>query len=152
MKIIIKVLLIVIVLFIIFKYVFGIHVVKTVNMFPSIKPGELVIYYKLNKEYYNNDVIVYNNNLYRIVGISNDDINIENGNLIINNFEEENEIYFNTNIDSKTNIKYPYIVKENEYFIMNDYRLELNDSRLFGSISKNKIDGLIIASIQIRDF
>ena len=152
MKIIIKILLLLIVLFIIFKYVFGIYVVKSVNMFPGIKPGQLIIYYKLNKDYYNKDIIVYNNNLYRIVGINNDEINIDNGSLVINNFEEENEIFFNTNIDDDSIIKYPYIVKENEYFIMNDYRIDSNDSRLFGPISKNKIDGLLIASIQIRDF
>ena len=121
---------------------FGFMIIKSDNMSPSIKPGSLIIYYKLNKEYNKDDVIVKKNQIYRIIGIKSDNIVINNNQLFINEIKEEDKIYYDQTIE--------YHLSDNEYFALNDNRRNINDSRSFGIISK--IDGLVIAKIQIRSF
>ena len=140
---IIKLLVISILLFVCF-YMFGFKIIKSNNMSPSFKPGTLVIYYKLNKEYKRDDVISIDNKIYRVMGVYKDKIKIENNQLFINEIKEEDKIYFDKNLS--------YYLNKDEYFILNDNRRNTNDSRVFGKININIIDGLIIAKIQIRDF
>ena len=64
----------------------------------------------------------------------------------------EGEIYFSTYKNESSNIVFPYIVKKNEFFVLNDYRVDYSDSRTFGPLKKNEIKGKVIASIQIRGF
>jgi len=144
--------MIILIIYLVFNYIFGIYIINSNNMFPSLVSGQLIIYYRLNNKFYNKDVIVYNKKLYRIVGISNDEINIDNNYLTINGYREEDETFYKTNKEVSSNINYPYKIEKDKYFVLNDYRLDTNDSRLFGAINKEEIDGLLIASIKIRDF
>jgi len=148
---ILKILVILIIMYLLLFYVFGFYIVKNNNMNPSIKSGTLLIYYRLDKKYNNTDVIVTNNNIYRIIGTYKDNIEINNI-VLVNSIKEEGDIYFSTYKDDNSKIKYPLKVNKDEYFVLNDYRLDKNDSRKFGSINKNKIKGKVILSIQVRGF
>ena len=78
-------------------------------------------------------------------------INItEEGNYTINNNVTMENIYYNT--FPGENIEYPYTVPENSYFIMNDYRDNINDSRTYGAINIKDIEGPVFLDLRRRGF
>ena len=149
---IIKILLISIIIYLLLFYIFGFYIVKANNMNPSIKSGSLLIYYRLSKTIDRLDVIVSNNKIYRVVGINKDNIDINNNIVLVNGMKEEGDIYFSTYKVDTSNINYPLKIGNNEFFVLNDYRTDNNDSRRFGLIHKKNIQGKVIGSIQIRGF
>jgi len=79
----------------------------------------------------------------RIVAVSGDKVEIENGYLYVNDIKQ-NEPFIKEEQSTKTHfIKYPFIVPEGEYFVFGDNRLHSTDSREFGSISREKILGKV---------
>ena len=149
---IIKIISIVIIIFLLVFYIFGFYIVKSNNMNPSIKSGTLLIYYRLNKNYDRLDVIIAKDNIYRIIGKYKDKVEIQNNIVLINGIKEEGNVFFSTYKNDTSKIKYPYNIRKNEYFVLNDYRVDNNDSRSFGSIKEKNIKGKVIGSIQIRGF
>ena len=152
----IKIVVIGVILYLLFFYVFGFMIVKSNNMNPSIKSGSFVILYKLNKEYHSGDVVAIKIKnkleLFRIIGAEDDEILINDKGIFINEIKEDREIYFNTILDRNSILKYPYKIKNNEYFVLNDYRRDTYDSRNFGIISKSNIVGTVITNVQVRGF
>jgi signal peptidase I len=124
------------------------------SMSPYITDGNLLIYYRLDKDYVIGDVVLVkqdnNYNIYRISGTNGDKISIEDGTLLINGFREEIQGFYDTEIPEDSKVTYPCVIGENEYFVTNDFRLDLNDSRSFGVINKKDIVGRVIAKLQIR--
>ena len=149
---IIKIISIIIIIFLLVFYIFGFYIVKSNNMNPSIKSGTLLIYYRLNKKYEKLDIIISNNNIYRVVGTYKDKIDIQNNIVLVNGIKEEGDVYFSTYKVDTSLVEYPIKINKNEYFVLNDYRKDNNDSRSFGVINNNSIKGKVIGSIQIRGF
>ena len=138
---IIKIVLIVLIIYLTYKYIFGIYIVKNNNYKSiNINPHDFLIYYKIEKDYQNNDIVFYKNNIYRIVGTKGQVISKKGNKIFI-----DSDIYFE-NIEYS--YEYPYTIKDNELFLMND----INDSRSFGLIDKNNISGKLLFRMQIRDF
>ena len=137
-------------------FVVGVHVYHKNNMAPSIRDGDLVITYKLNKGLYSDTVVSYKGSdgtrqFGRIVGVPDDEIIIdEKGNFTINGNIPLENVYYNTFPD--TGITYPYKVPENSYFILNDYRDDKKDSRQYGAIEKKKIEGQVFFQLRRRGF
>ena len=138
---IIKIILIVLIIFLTYKFIFGIYIVKD-NKFKSINinPHDFLIYYRLQDSYQNNDIVFYNNSIYRVIGTKGQVINKKGNKIFI-----DNDIYFE---NIKYNYEYPYTIKDNELFLLND----INDSKDFGLIDINNISGKLLFRMQIRDF
>ncbi len=138
---IVKIVIISLIIFLFNKYVFGIYIVKSIDYKSiNINPHDFLIYYKLENDYQNNDIVFYNNTIYRVVGTNGQ---------VINN--KGNRIYIDNDISFESveyNYEYPYTIKENELFLINN----INDSKNFGLIDKNNISGKLVFRLQIRDF
>lgn len=152
-----KIIIIIIIVIIMFYWIFGLKVMNNQSMKPAIQEGELLLYYRLDKDYKRGDVVVALMNkkasTYRIVGLPGDVIDLNSdGKLTVNKIIEKTTIYYDTFLDVNSKIQFPYTVPNNEYFLLNDYRDSMKDSRLFGSIHKNKIKGKVFGAIKIRDF
>ncbi len=75
----------------------------------------------------------------RVIGIEGDEINISSGYVYING-EKLEELY----IKGKTynrDIEFPIVVGENQFFVLGDNREVSQDSRDFGLINLNQIEG-----------
>lgn len=124
------------------------------SMSPYITDGNLLIYYRLDKDYVVGDVVLVKQdneyNIYRISGTNGDMITIEEGTLLINGFREEIQGFYDTELSEGSSVTYPCILGEDEYFVTNDFRLDFNDSRSFGKIEKKDIVGRVIGKLQIR--
>lgn len=151
-----KVGIITIVLLVIFLAVLGVNIHYGNNMHPSIRDGELVISYRLQKPYLNAAVMYKlngKNNVGRVIAMEGDIIDIEDdGTFKINNIVPTEEVFYPTYKDKNSVIHYPYKVPAGKVFILNDFRKDTNDSRRFGAVSVKKIKGPIIFTMRRRGF
>ena len=140
-------------------FVFNSAVVKGNSMYPTLEENDRLIVKKYEavletEEYKRGDVIVFespleNEDKYfikRVIGLPGDKINISDGKLYINEIMIE-EPYIDENSFTEALIfGTNYVVAENELFVMGDNRLpgKSNDSRSFGGISVEKVEGKIV--------
>ena len=153
---ILKLLFMIFILWVMFYKIFGIYAVKNNDMQPKIMAGDLTFYYRLDKSYKSSNVVVYKVDgkkyVGRIVAIGGDTVEItEEGKLIINGDTMiESDIYYQTTAydgDSDT-VKYPMKLQKNTFFILGDYREGAKDSRYFGAIPVEQIEGEVITVIR----
>lgn len=90
----------------------------------------------------------------RVIGLSGDTIDIKDGNVYVNG-EELNEPYIKGYTDTRE-LKYPLVVPEGQLFVLGDNRGYSLDSRNFGCIDKDMIEGKVVFRLwplnQIRVF
>ena len=139
--------------YLIFTQVFILSRTKGNEMFPAVKDGDLIIGFRLQQYYEKNDVVSYRINGERKVGRfiarGNDIVTMDDtGTLRINGTIQSGEIMYPTY--AKEGIEYPYEVPENHVFILGDYRTQTIDSRDFGSIPMDDVEGKVITILRRR--
>jgi signal peptidase I len=148
-----RIIFIVVIGYLIFTQVFLLARVKGNEMFPAIKDGDLIVGFRLQKDYIKNDVVTYMVNGQRKVGryvaqegdvVTMDDT----GTLLVNSAVQSGEIMYPTY--AKEGIEYPYRVPENQVFILADYRTQAKDSRDFGAIDMDDVEGKVITILRRR--
>ena len=141
------------VLLVLLTQVFLITQVSGNDMFPAVKDGDLLFAYRLQSDLSKNDVVVYTaagqRRVGRILGRPGDVITLDDsGNLLVNGTNQGGEIMYPTY--AKENYTYPYVVPEDAYFILGDYRTQTEDSRDFGAVPKSDIRGKVITILRRR--
>lgn len=138
------------------KNIIQAYKIPTSTMSPSIEKRDRVFVDK--RAYVNNkpkrgDIVVFAGKnipglgqdkeyMKRIVGLSNETLEIKNGKIIINGKEIESKFkYYNDGDYGKEGQK--IIIKENEYYVLGDNSINSKDSRYFGLISINDIKGRV---------
>lgn len=155
-NLIVRVLLIAGVVYLIFTQAFLLRQVKGMDMFPSLKDGDLSIVFRMQKEYVKNDVITYKTEegtrFGRIIAREGDVVTINSsGSLQVNGTTQSGEILYPTYpIEGVEDIKYPYRVPQGCVFVLGDYRTKAKDSRTYGPISMDDVDGKVITILRRR--
>ena len=140
-------------LWILFGYVFGITAMKNDDMMPRISAGDLMLYYRLENNWRAQDVIVLKREgqqyVGRIVAVGGDTVEVtEDAQLIINDsYVAESGIYYSTP-RYESEVTYPLELKEGEVFVLCDYREGARDSRCFGPVKESEIKGKVITIIR----
>lgn len=152
----VKVVLVVVVVLLVFNVIYGIKFAEGQDMYPSIKDGDVVFYFRINSEYNVDDVIVLKKSKQtytsRIVAREGDVVDItEDGQLIINNNPQQERIFFET-YPSTDGIVFPYRVSKGSVFVLGDFRTSAIDSRDFGEVSLDEIEGKVITILRRRGF
>jgi signal peptidase I len=140
-------------IWIIFTFLFGIARVNGEAMYPRIRDGDLVFYYRLGKDYKIGDVLTFKIDGYRylarVVAKEGDVVDInDDGQLLVNGNVQEEEIFYPTE-KQVSDVTYPYTVAEDSYFVLGDFRTAAIDSREYGAISESDVDGQLL-SILLR--
>ena len=145
-----------ILIYVIFGVVFGITSMKNNDMMPKIGVGDLILYYRLEKNFISKDVVVFEKDGIRYTGRvaakSGDTVEITDENLLKVNgsIVLEDNIYYSTpKYDG--NVLYPITLKENQYFILCDFREGAKDSRYFGAVELDEIKGKVITVIRSNE-
>ena len=151
-----KILLIALFIFILFTFVFGITQVKDNSMAPAIREGDLVIYYRFQKDYAAQSVIALSvdgeTEIRRVIGVAGDEINITDQGLEINSYPQiESNIYTDT-LPYVDGITFPVTLSDNQVFVLGDNRTEAKDSRMYGAVNKNATLGTVVTVIRRRGF
>lgn len=143
----------VILLLILFGLIFGITPMKNDDMSPRISAGDLMLYYRLDRDFISDDVVVFTKNgeqyTGRIVAVGGDSVEItEDAQLVVNGgIVMDNDIFYATP-QYESDVTYPVQLAEDEYFILCDYRAGARDSRYFGPVSASEIKGKVITVIR----
>jgi signal peptidase I len=124
------------------------------TMYPRLRDGDLILYYRLEKDYNIDDVVVFKVDdltcVARIVAQGGDVVDInDNGQLLVNGNVQEEEIFYPTE-EFPGGITYPYTVESDSYFMLCDYRTISADSRSYGAVSLQNICGKVITILRRR--
>ncbi len=152
-RFILKLLIIAAATYIVMTFIFGAFILRGNYMFPAVRDGDLVITYRL-EDYVIGDVVLYRTDagtkVGRIVGLPGQEISVsEDGQLSVNGAVPSEQIFYLTDQGS---LRYPCTLGDDEYFILNDFRSDTNDSRDSGPIAKKQLQGKSVFVIRRRGF
>ena len=152
----IKIAAIVLAVWLVFIFVLGLTINYGNNMHPAVNDGDLIVSFKLQRPYLN-AAVIYNHDgkkrTGRVVGLPGNVIDIsEKGELLVNGAIASEDVYYPTKKAENSKVTYPYTVEEGRAFIRNDYREDTDDSRSFGAVSLDDIEGPLIFSMRRRGF
>lgn len=153
-QLLLKIVLLLLVVFLIFTFLYGIVRINDISMKPSIKDGDLVVYYRLDHRFISGDVAVFEKDnkttTGRVVAVAGDTVDITKDGLMINGAEQiSQDIYFDTT-RFKNGVDFPLTVEEGQIFVLGDNRPKASDSRIYGCIDLKDIRGKVIAIIRSR--
>lgn len=145
------------VVFVLFSVVAGLAVVQGDSMKPNLTDGIVALFYRLDKSYEVNDVVIFYPDgeaqllIKRIVAIAGDvvDINDTTGKLMVNNVIQDNDTILGKTEARDGGVTFPYTVPEGSVFVMGDNREVAMDSRDFGAVETNKLMGKVVFEIKV---
>lgn len=153
-QLIIRIVVIAAVAWLLLSHVFLITQAKGQDMFPAVKDGDLIIAFRLQQEYSKGDIVVCTVDgrqyIGRIAANENDNIYLsETGTLTVNGTVQGGEIIYPTY--AREPLEYPFHVPEGHVFLLGDYRTNSEDSRDFGPVSYNQVQGKVITILRRRE-
>ena len=149
----VRLFLLITVIGILFGVVFGLTPMANADMQPAVCAGDLMLYYRLDKNLKSDDVVVFQKEgiqyTGRIVAVPADVVEItDESELMVNKntVMEDNIFYTTPAYDSE--VEYPLALKEDQYFILCDNREGAKDSRSFGVVDTSEIKGKVITIVR----
>lgn len=149
----VRLFLLITVIGILFGVVFGLTPMANADMQPAVCAGDLMLYYRLDKNLKSDDVVVFQKEdiqyTGRIVAVPGDVVEItDESELMVNKntVMEDNIFYTTPAYDSE--VEYPLALKEDQYFILCDNREGAKDSRSFGVVDTSEIKGKVITIVR----
>lgn len=137
-----------------YVFVFGLYRNTGDAMFPSVKDGDVALYYRLDNHYQPADAVVLTidgeTQIRRIIAAEGDVVDITAEGLKINGYlQSETGIYTET-LPYKEGITFPITLGKDEYFVLGDARTGAKDSRIYGAVKKSDIKGSVITLLRRR--
>ena len=133
----------------VYVWVMGVHVQRGNRMHPYVMDGDLLITYKLGT-YRVGDVVLYLNpetsqpEVSRIAAIGAYEIQItDQGELLINGSSQDEKVFYRTEKLEGSRVEYPYYMTPDGVFLLDDFRTQGKDSRLFGQITRDDLLGKV---------
>lgn len=148
----IKVFVTLIVLTVVFRFIAGIHICHTNCAYPTIRDGEFCLTYRL-AELKQGTMIVYRHDgevkFGRVIAFGSDKVSIFNDFISVNDYGISENAVYPTSPEGSA-ISYPYQVPENCVFVLNDFRSDLSDSRTYGGIPLEDVEGAVVFTMRMR--
>lgn len=144
------------VLAVVFTFLFGIVQIRDNSMEPALRDGDLVIYYRLQKNYVQSDLIAVvkdgRTTVRRVAALENDkvDINKPNG-LEINGYPQQESQILGKTYPVVGGTKFSVVVGPGQVFVLGDNREYSVDSRTYGCVDKADTHGRVITVIRRRN-
>jgi signal peptidase I len=154
LKFLLKLCLVLLAIWVAFTYVFGIRQVSGENMYPRLRDGDLILYYRLEQDYQEDDVVAFDIDGYhrvgRIVAQGGDVVDLNtDGQLVVNGNVRQEEVFYATE-PLVGGVSFPYTVEEGSYFVLCDFRTASVDSRSYGTIPQSDLAGKVITLLRRR--
>ena len=151
-----KTVFLVVLFYVLFFHIFGFTRIPNQSMAPNIAAGDLLLYYRLDKEYNVGDVVTFKKDdrryHLRVIATAGQVISLNTeGEFLVNGDLETHQTYLKNVIPTGSKISYPYVVGKGKVFVVGDYRSNTSDSRVFGAIDTSIIDGKVISILQTKD-
>ena len=145
-----------VIVYLIFGVFFRIAIVQGNSMVPALKDNDIAMFLNIGAKYQAGDIALIKDEsnveyVKRIVALPGQTVNIddETGQLIVDGkLLSESYIYEDTY--SKNGVRYPITLGENEYFALGDHRENSKDSRNYGAVTKEQLDGKLLCFFRIQ--
>lgn len=138
------------VVYVAFGVVFGIAMVEGNSMSPTMEDGDVALFLRVGVTYRTGDVVLVKMEdgteyVKRIVGLPGQTVDIqeETGQVLIDG-EELLEPYLYEGTYKKEGVDYPLTLGEDEYFVLGDNRGNSLDSRNYGPVRGEQLDGRLL--------
>ncbi|MGI6109523.1 MAG: signal peptidase I [Eubacteriaceae bacterium] len=138
----------------IFTFMFGVYRNSDLSMNPAVKDGDLVFFYRYDKNYVKDDVLVLKYQgeyeTRRVIAVAGDEVDIKDGGLYINgSLQQESGIYQTTD-RYEEGIDFPVTVDQGQVFVLGDSRRNATDSRIYGCVDINSTLGKVMTIVRRR--
>ena len=143
------------VIYVLFFHIVGLTMMPSGDMSPRLDAGDLLLFYRIDRTPKSQDVVVISRKdtgmryVLRVVACPGDTVEVteERGLAVNGNSLVEPNIFHATRpYDSE--VVYPITLKEGEYFVMADQRNGGIDSRFFGPVKQEEIEGIVITLLR----
>jgi len=150
----IKIMVIALVSVLIFTFLYGFHQNTDPDMRPMVQTGDLVLFYRLNRDYSIGDLLLLDfqgeRQVRRVVARAGDTVDFADGELIINGSVQQESSIFQQTWRYETGVSFPLTVGDGQVFVLGDAREGATDSRLYGPVNKDDTLGTVITVIRRR--
>lgn len=138
-----------VILTLVFTLVIGIATVSGSSMYPTLRDGQPVIFYRLEKDYSRGDVISVHmpNGEYlvkRVIAVAGDTVDLRGGVIYINGRPEEGNYPIGDTQPQKQSVEFPMLIEEGKIFILGDNREVSVDSRTYGQFAVSQTRGRLL--------
>lgn len=138
-----------------FTFMYGLMQGPDASMKPAIRDGDLVLYYRLDKQYAQGDVLLLEFEgavqIRRVVATAGDTVDISESGLIVNGaIQQETDIYEQTQRYVE-GVDFPITLGENQVFVLADARDGATDSRVYGAVDVGDTLGKVITILRRRN-
>lgn len=141
---------------VVFSFVFGFMRVADPSMEPRFQDGDLILFYRLDKDYQAGDVAVfeYNGQLTsgRVVAKDGDTVNIDSQGLLVNGSYQQEQGITDETTQVADGVTFPLTVPQDSVFLLGDNRDEAVDSRIVGCVPQDQTSGTVIGLFRRRGF
>ena len=148
----IKIFVTALLLWCIFKFIAGIFICHTNSAYPTIRDGEFCLTYRL-AELKQGTMIIYRHGgevkFGRVIAFGGDKVEIFQDSISVNDYGISENVLYPTSPEGSA-ISFPYIIPDNCIFVMNDYRSDISDSRTFGGIPLDEVQGAVVFTMRMR--
>ena len=138
-------------------FIFGIGITESDDMYPAVRAGDVILYYRLAEPRMQDAVIYEAEGETRVgriqacepslIGISDDGELTVDGR--IQPVQERRGLFFDT-YKVEGGVRYPLMISHGEYFILGDKRDTSFDSRRCGAVRRKSIKGKIFMILRRR--
>ena len=129
--------------------------VDGVSMVPTLVDNQVLVLYKLDKNYKRFDIVVIDHEINnenehlvkRVIGLPGEYVEYKDSKLYVNK-KEVKEDFIKVETDDFSLAKLGFLeIPENYYFVVGDNRGDSSDSRVLGLIPKKEIEGKVVFSL-----
>ena len=149
-----KIILLALMVLIMFVFFFGIYRSGDDSMNPAVKDGDIVITWRLRKDYRFGDVIVLDHNgekeIRRVVAVEGDTVDMTEEGMSINGYLQQEIGIYEEMLPYTEGIRYPVTVGKGEVFVLGDRREQAVDSRIYGTVQTKDTCGCVMTVIRQR--
>ena len=150
-----KIAVICVVVVLLFTFMFGVFRVTDISMKPAIQDGDVVFFYRLDKEYVASDPVVVSyegeQQVRRVVAVAGDIVDITEDGLLINGSLVQELSVFEETLRYEEGISLPITIKEGQVFVLGDGRENSVDSRLYGAVDIKDTLGKVMTILRRRN-
>lgn len=136
-------------------WVLAFHRMTGNSMFPAVRDGDLCVFYKIGPCVLN-DVVLYQDagglpHVGRIVATGGQTVSFpEEGGYLVDGYQPLEEIPYETYAAEGTQTL--LALPEDAYYILNDFRSDVSDSRTSGPVQAAQIKGKLLVLLRRRGF
>lgn len=137
---------------VVFRFVIGLSIVGGKSMDPTLKDGDVVMYFRMTRSYQAGDIVamrVPSGDFYikRVAATGGQTVDIYDGKFYVDGQESAYEHANGETKEETGAVIYPYKVRDGNVFVLGDNRTVSKDSRMFGEVNLLQIKGRVVLKI-----